>query len=264
MRRTQFNVTSAAGPFKVTSPNTAVTWSAGAQTVTWDVASTDAAPVSCANVNIDLSTDGGLTFPTSLAAGTPNDGTEIGDDPAVTTSTARIKVACAGSIFFDISDANFAIGASLGPVVATGAASAIAATGATLNGTVSSNGATTTVTFQYGLTTGYGSTATAAQSPLASGASGVGRVRGGRRPDVQHALPLPRRRREHQRHDERHRRDVHDRGLPGAREHDDRGREQRQSGDGGRDGHVHGHRHRRCADGRRCVPRRRWRRSAAA
>ena len=53
----------------------------------------------------------------------------------------------------------------------TNAATAIATTGATLNGTVSSNGASTTVTFQYGTTTGYGSTATASQSPLASGAA---------------------------------------------------------------------------------------------
>ena len=59
------------------------------------------------------------------------------------------------------------------PTVATAAATAISTTGATLNGTVSSNGASTTVTFQYGTTTSYGSTATAAQSPLAAGASGA-------------------------------------------------------------------------------------------
>jgi hypothetical protein len=57
------------------------------------------------------------------------------------------------------------------PTVTTGVAGSLTSTGATLNGTVSSNGAITTVTFQYGLTTGYGSTATAAQSPLAAGAS---------------------------------------------------------------------------------------------
>jgi len=58
------------------------------------------------------------------------------------------------------------------PTVTTGAASALTTTGATLNGTVSSNGASTTVTFDYGLTTGYGNTVTATQSPLAVGASG--------------------------------------------------------------------------------------------
>ena len=59
------------------------------------------------------------------------------------------------------------------PAVQTTAATGITATGATLNGLVSSNGATTTVTFDYGPTTSYGSSATAAQSPLAAGASGA-------------------------------------------------------------------------------------------
>jgi hypothetical protein len=57
--------------------------------------------------------------------------------------------------------------------VTTGAASAIGSNGATLNGTVSSNGSITTVTFQYGLTTGYGGTVTATQSPLSASASGA-------------------------------------------------------------------------------------------
>lgn len=56
------------------------------------------------------------------------------------------------------------------PAVTTNAASALSTNGATLNGTVSSNGASTAVTFDYGLTTGYGSTATATASPLAANA----------------------------------------------------------------------------------------------
>jgi MSHA biogenesis protein MshQ len=59
------------------------------------------------------------------------------------------------------------------PAATTVAASSLSATGATLNGTVTSNGASTTVTFDYGLTTGYGSSITASQSPLAAGASGA-------------------------------------------------------------------------------------------
>jgi MBG domain/IPTL-CTERM motif len=53
----------------------------------------------------------------------------------------------------------------------TNPASSITTTGATLNGTVSANGASTTVIFDYGTTVSYGSTATASQSPLASSAS---------------------------------------------------------------------------------------------
>ena len=88
------------------------------------------------------------------------------------------------------------------------AASGITAAAATLNGTVSSNGASTTVTFQYGLTTGYGSTATAAQSPLAAGASGAPVTGRDQRAGLQPALPLPRGRGQQRRHDQRERRDV--------------------------------------------------------
>lgn len=56
------------------------------------------------------------------------------------------------------------------PTVTTNAASALTATGATLNGTVSSNGAITAVTFDYGPDTNYGSSATATASPLAANA----------------------------------------------------------------------------------------------
>ena len=99
------------GPFTVTSPNTAVTWTPGnMETVTWNVANTTNAPVSCANVDILLSTDGGLTFPTALATNVTNDGSQDIQVPNNPTTTARIMVKCNGNIFFDISDANFTIG----------------------------------------------------------------------------------------------------------------------------------------------------------
>ena len=67
-------------------------------------------------------------------------------------------------------DATFTTAACV-PTVTTSSASAVTAVGATLNGTVSSNGASTSVTFAYGETTGYGMTITASQSPLAAGAA---------------------------------------------------------------------------------------------
>src|SRR5207253_3434359 len=51
-------ITNTSGPFAVTAPNTAVTWTVGTtQAVTWSVANSNLAPVSCANVKISLSTD---------------------------------------------------------------------------------------------------------------------------------------------------------------------------------------------------------------
>ncbi|MCI5137722.1 MAG: hypothetical protein D3922_04740, partial [Candidatus Electrothrix sp. AR1] len=52
------------------------------------------------------------------------------------------------------------------PTVTTDAANGLDANGATLNGTVNANGVSSTVTFEYGLTTGYGTTVTADQSPV--------------------------------------------------------------------------------------------------
>ncbi|HYC27715.1 MAG TPA: zinc-dependent metalloprotease family protein, partial [Chitinophagaceae bacterium] len=104
-------VSSAAGPFAVTAPNTAVSWAVGSsQSVTWSVNSTNVAPVSCANVNILLSTDGGNTFPITLAANTPNDGTQSITVPNNPGSSCRVKVEAVGNIFFDISNVNFTIG----------------------------------------------------------------------------------------------------------------------------------------------------------
>ncbi len=104
------SVADTAGPFEVIAPNTAVTWSTGSsETITWDVANTAQAPVSCANVDLRLSLDGGYTYPVLIEANRPNDGNEdiiVPDNP---TTQARIKVQCSDNIFFDISDANFTI-----------------------------------------------------------------------------------------------------------------------------------------------------------
>ena len=113
------NVTSTAGPFVVTAPNVAaVSWTGGtAQTITWDVANTTAAPVSCALVNLRLSLDGGLTYPVTLAANVANSGTASVTVPNVATTTARIMVEAADNYFFDISNVNFAITPGTGPTI---------------------------------------------------------------------------------------------------------------------------------------------------
>lgn len=103
-------VTNSSGPFQVTSPNTNVSYAGGStQTITWDVNNTTMPPVSCSNVKISYSTDGGLSFPKVLAVSTANDGTESVIIPVGPTTTGRIKVEAIGNIFFDISDLNFSV-----------------------------------------------------------------------------------------------------------------------------------------------------------
>ena len=107
-------VSNASGPFLVTAPNTAVSWPAlSTQNVAWDVANTTAAPVSCTNVDILLSLDGGFTYPVVLAMAVPNDGSQDVVVPDNQTALARVMVRGNGNIFFDISNTNFTIGPPL-------------------------------------------------------------------------------------------------------------------------------------------------------
>lgn len=103
-------VAGTAGPFLVTAPNTNILWNAGEpQTVTWDVAGTDATPVQCSHVRILLSTDGGFSYPIVLADSVPNTGSADVFAPFLASNTCRVMVAGRGNIFFDISNQNFRI-----------------------------------------------------------------------------------------------------------------------------------------------------------
>lgn len=130
-------VSGTSGPFTVSAPNTAVTWSASSsQTVTWNVSGTNASPVNCQLVNILLSTDGGFTYPVTLATNTPNDGSQSITVPTLVSATCRIKVEAADNIFYDISNVNFSITGAVActPSVPSGlAASNIISTEATLS-----------------------------------------------------------------------------------------------------------------------------------
>lgn len=93
-----------AGPFQVTAPVFGQTAASGsAVNVTWDVANTTQAPISTANVNIKLSTDGGQTF-TTIAANTPNDGSEQITIPVGSTSAnAYILIEAVDNIYYAVS-----------------------------------------------------------------------------------------------------------------------------------------------------------------
>ena len=114
-------VNATAGPFSVNVPNTAVTYVGGsAQTITWAVAGTTANGVNCANVDILISTNGGTSFTTLLAA-TPNDGTQAVTIPNIAGTTNRIMVRGTNHIFYDISNTNFTITAASADLIAPSA-----------------------------------------------------------------------------------------------------------------------------------------------
>ncbi|WP_235297187.1 reprolysin-like metallopeptidase [Portibacter marinus] len=109
-RDIEITVDGNSGPFVVNSNSIPATVKEGQNlTINWEVAGTDLAPVSCSNVDIFLSTDGGLTYPTSIVSGTDNDGTESIIIPAGLSTSARIMIKCSDNIFFDINDSNFTI-----------------------------------------------------------------------------------------------------------------------------------------------------------
>ena len=113
--RVPYNASTAptgAGPFVVTSQSTnGIAWSQGStQTISWDVNNTTSLPGST-NVNIKLSLDGGVTFPYTLAADTPNDGSETITVPSTPASqTCRVLVEPTGNRYFAINSKSFYVG----------------------------------------------------------------------------------------------------------------------------------------------------------
>lgn len=102
--------TAAAGPFLVTAPNTNISIMAGtSQNITWNVAGTTANGVNAATVDIFLSTDGGLTYPITLAANLPNNGSATLSYPDMPGTTNRVMVKGHNHVFYDISNTNFTI-----------------------------------------------------------------------------------------------------------------------------------------------------------
>ena len=89
-------------PFTVTTPPA---WGSGStQTVMWNVGNTNNASINCQTVNIKFSEDGGLTFPTTLASSTANDGSESITVPSIADmNNARILVEAADNIFYALS-----------------------------------------------------------------------------------------------------------------------------------------------------------------
>ncbi|MGV3461472.1 MAG: reprolysin-like metallopeptidase [Flavobacterium sp.] len=100
------------GPFTVTSQNTTnISWAIGStQAITWNVAGTNASPISTSLVNIKLSLDGGLTYPVMLAENTANDGSENIIVPAVSSPSCRVMVEAVNNIYYALNTTAFKVG----------------------------------------------------------------------------------------------------------------------------------------------------------
>jgi len=104
-------VSGSVGPFKITSQNTAEAWQVGeSKIVTWNVNSSNTLTGS-STVDILLSTDGGATFPFTLASGITNNGTASIIVPSVSASeTCRLMIKPTGNIYYALNAINFNIG----------------------------------------------------------------------------------------------------------------------------------------------------------
>jgi gliding motility-associated-like protein len=107
----QIQVASESGPFRVISQNNNVTYEGGSvQTVVWDAAYTNVAPINAAEVDILLSDDGGATFAHTLVQNTPNDGSQQVIIPGgIATTNARILIRASNNIFYAVNDSDFTI-----------------------------------------------------------------------------------------------------------------------------------------------------------
>lgn len=106
---TSVSVVTDSGPFDVTRPAAAAVWTVGSlQDVEWNVAGTSDAPVSCHNVRVSLSLDGGKTF-TVLVPRAANMGKVTVTVPNKPTVSARIMVEAVDNAFFNISVGDFSI-----------------------------------------------------------------------------------------------------------------------------------------------------------
>lgn len=98
----KIQVVNTGSAFRLTSPLVTPLGAGANQTIGWDVAGTNTAPINCSKVDLSLTRDEGVSW-TLLASGQPNSGSASVTIPAGNDGTARLKVACSDNLFFAIS-----------------------------------------------------------------------------------------------------------------------------------------------------------------
>lgn len=98
----QVQVVNTGQAFRLTSPLVTPLAAGHNQTIGWEVAGTNGAPINCSKVDIAMTRDEGASW-SLLASGQPNSGSASVAIPAGNDGTARLRVACSNNLFFAIS-----------------------------------------------------------------------------------------------------------------------------------------------------------------
>ena len=100
----KITVENEAGPFSVTSQSGAVNWTSGTvETITWDVARTNIAPINATEIDILFSINGGNTFPFVIAQNISNDGShEFVVPGGIDTSNGRFMIRPSNNVFLAV------------------------------------------------------------------------------------------------------------------------------------------------------------------
>ncbi|QHJ11835.1 hypothetical protein FX988_02071 [Paraglaciecola mesophila] len=104
------DVTNTGSAFTVTQPTGTSVWQGNtAQTIAWNTASTQNAPINCQSVAINADLDGDNVFDSVLISDTPNDGEQVIFAPNTITANARVMVSCVDNVFYAVNPGSFTI-----------------------------------------------------------------------------------------------------------------------------------------------------------
>lgn len=104
------SVVSQTEQFAFTSPDGSVSWAGGSeQTLNWQVANTDTAPINCSNVDIYYRSTDSEDFSEVLMSNVSNDGEQIIQVPNISSSSVRLMLKCSDNIFFALNNSDITL-----------------------------------------------------------------------------------------------------------------------------------------------------------
>ena len=103
--------------FAVLEPAAGTKWQGNSlQTVRWNSADTQLAPINCQTVDIRLDIDGDSNFDSLVLSDTPNDGEQALRVPSTASDLVRLQVLCHDNVFYSLNEGTFTIEPGADPV----------------------------------------------------------------------------------------------------------------------------------------------------